>query len=102
MARIIWSPRAEQRLTAISEYYQLESPRNATATVDRLLASIERLQDFPNMGRVSADLPQPGARELLALPFRVLYAVNGNDVLIATILHTSMDVEAHLLDLLED
>ena len=54
MAKVIWADPAIQDLHAIADYIALDKPEAAHRLVQRVLATVERLQRFPHMGSVPA------------------------------------------------
>ena len=50
MAKVIWADPAIQDLDAIADYIALDKPEAAHRLVQRVLATVERLQRFPHMG----------------------------------------------------
>jgi len=64
----------------------------AARTILRIRASIERLEDFPRVGRRGA---LPGTRELVisGLPFVVVYEVAAETVDIIAVFHAAEDRE---------
>jgi plasmid stabilization system protein ParE len=49
---VIWSPQALLDLQSIRDYIAHDSPRYADLMVQRLVAAVERLEAFPQSGRV--------------------------------------------------
>jgi toxin ParE1/3/4 len=63
-----------------------ENPRAATQSVERILAAVERLVAFPQMGRPGR---VPDTRELVitGTPFLVAYRQKGKQIQILALLH---------------
>ena len=72
MSRISWSPQALRELEAIRDYIAVDSPRYADLVVDRIVAAVERLQAFPDSGRVVPERNDPQIREVIVRPYRVV------------------------------
>ncbi len=72
--KIVWSPRAVQRLIAIRAFIAEDSPDTAQAVAAKIIANVEELSQFPNRGRAGR---VPGTRELVVpgtahiLPYRI-------------------------------
>jgi plasmid stabilization system protein ParE len=49
--RLIWSPRALERVVEIGEYIAQERPNAAARWVDEIFESVTRLRRFPSSGR---------------------------------------------------
>ena len=73
--RIIWSDRALERVEEIAAYIEQDDPAAAARWVDELFAAVDRLGDFPEMGKPGRDVVTPGIRELVVGDFRVFYEV---------------------------
>ena len=76
--RIIWSDRALERVEEISAYIALDNPSAAARWVEELFAEVERLGDFPEMGKPGRDVVTPAIRELVVGDFRVFYEVGAD------------------------
>ena len=79
--RIIWSDRALERVEEIAAYIERDDPTAAARWVEELFTAVDRLGDFPEMGKPGRDVATPGIRELVIGDFRVFYEVGvGIDV----------------------
>ncbi|MFQ5515918.1 MAG: type II toxin-antitoxin system RelE/ParE family toxin [Myxococcota bacterium] len=85
MKRILWSPRAIRDLEAIRNYIALDSPAYGALIVERLVRAPERLQEFPESGRIVPERGDPRLRELIVRPFRIVYRLRGDAVEIVTV-----------------
>jgi plasmid stabilization system protein ParE len=52
VTRILWSPQALSDLESIRDYIAHDSPRYAELVLRRLVAAVDRLEEFPKSGRV--------------------------------------------------
>jgi len=86
---IRWSPQAVRDVEAIREYIAQDSQRYAQLTVDRIIASVERLRAFPQSGRMVPERADPEIREVIVGPFRVVYRYRSGVVDIATVFRGS-------------
>jgi toxin ParE1/3/4 len=84
--RIRWTEIAADDLQSLHQYLMERSPVQAYAMVERILGSIDVLEQYPNLGRVGR---VEGTRELViaGTPFVVFYRVHRDQVLILSILH---------------
>ena len=87
MGKVIWSPVALADLEAIANYIARDSPARAAVVVDRILESAERLARFPQSGRVIPEIADPASRELPVGPYRVMYRLEADAVIIVCIVH---------------
>lgn len=89
MTTIIWSPQSLQDLEAIRGYIAQDSPRYAALVVQRIVAVVERLEAFPESGRVVPELNNPEIREVVVRPYRVVYRCRLDAVEIAAVFRSS-------------
>ena len=85
MTSVIWSPQAVRDLEAIHAYISDESVRYADLVVGRLVSAVERLQVFPESGRIVPELADPAIREVIVGSYRVVYRLRSDRVEIATV-----------------
>jgi len=83
-----WTPQASDDLQAIYDFIARDSPHYAQLTVEDLLAAIDRLEQFPLMGRHVPERSREDLRELIKPPYRIVYRV-GEIVKILTIFRAS-------------
>ena len=74
--RLIWSPVAKLDLTDILDFISLDSVSVARRFAGKLFAAVERLAEFPQSGRVVPELGDPGLREVIRRPCRIVYRVD--------------------------
>jgi toxin ParE1/3/4 len=96
MARIIWADPAIQDLDAIADYIALDKPEAAQQLVQRVLGAVGRLQKFPRMGSLPAELRGLPYRPLIVPPGRVFYRIEKRDVYIVHILRGEQLVRREL------
>jgi toxin ParE1/3/4 len=73
--KVTFDPRAIEDLTNIHSWISLDRPATASAVIESILTSLERLGRFPEMGRAGV---VEGTREWVIprLPFIVVYAID--------------------------
>lgn len=91
MIELIWSPRSVADLEEIRAFIDADSPAWAELTVRRLVAAVERLQQFPDFGRMVPERQSPDLREVLSGNFRVVYRRGATRVEIVTVFRGSRD-----------
>jgi toxin ParE1/3/4 len=87
--RILWSPRSLRDLESIRAHIAEDSPLYADLVVQRLTRTPERLQQFPESGRVVPERGEADLREVIVRPFRVVYRVGAEAIEIVTVFHAS-------------
>jgi toxin ParE1/3/4 len=88
VTKVRWTPQAADDLQAIYDFIARDSPHYAQLTVERILASIDLLEQFPLRGRHIPERPREDLRELIVRPYRLVYRV-GEVVRILTIFRGS-------------
>ena len=92
MTAIIWSPQSLLDLEGIRAYVAQDSPRYAQLVVQRIVAAVERLEAFPESGRVVPELDRPEIREVIVTPYRVVYRYRGEAVEVVTVFRSSRQI----------
>jgi toxin ParE1/3/4 len=84
--RIRWTRPALADLEAIGDFIARDNPAAARRIVVGLVASVDALRDYPNLGRPGR---LTGTRELVVsgTPYVVPYRVLGDDVQILAVFH---------------
>lgn len=87
---VVYSRRALRDFAAIRTYIAQENPDAASRMAVRLLAACDRLEQFPERGRLGVD---PGTRELTTVrPYVIVYEVKASHrVEILAIWHGAQD-----------
>ena len=92
--KIDWSQRSISDLQALHDYIAQDSQLYAERFVAKLVRATEPLADFPELGRRVPEEPdQPNVQELPVQTYRIVYRVEAERILIATVLHGSRDLE---------
>lgn len=89
MARVRWSDQALADLEAIGDYIARDSASFAQIQVERVFAAVERLEIHPKSGRIVPELNRDNIREILFGSYRIVYSIDGNEVQILTVYHSS-------------
>lgn len=92
--RIDWSQRSISDLAALHDYIARDSQLYAERFIAKLIRATERLAEFPELGRRVPEEPdQTDVRELLVQTYRIVYRVEAERILIATIVHGRRNLE---------
>lgn len=92
MARVIWTQPAVADLLEIAEYIELDKPEAARRFVGRVFATVEKLETFPKLGRVPAELKDFSYRELVIPPCRIFYRIEKKSVFIVAVMRMEREV----------
>ena len=91
--KIEWSARSRNDLRALKDYISEDSPYYARRFITRIIASVERLADFPDIGRKVPEAEErTDIRELIFQGYRIIYLHQENHIYIVTVLHGSRDL----------
>ena len=100
MTTIRWAEPAANDLADIARYIATDSPRAASAFVDRVDQAIQQLAKHPLSGRVVPELNHHNIsryRELLIPPWRLIYRHEGATLFVLAIIDGRRNVEDLLL-----
>jgi addiction module RelE/StbE family toxin len=90
---IEWSRRARTDLRELKAYIAKDSPYYGRRFTERIIASVEKLADFPKIGRrVPEAEGREDVRELIYQGYRIIYLTHPERVFIVTIVHGSRDL----------
>ena len=99
MIRITFTNRAVDDLDAINDYRSNYSPAYADHLIDKIIAKVERLKAFPEMGRKLPEFDIPYLRELIYDEHRIVYKIVSEDQIdVITIQHSSRDMGERFFD----
>lgn len=98
MAEVIWTEPALQELDAIAEYIALDNPAAARHVIEEVFNKTERLEDFPQSGRIPPELPNSVYREVVVPPCRIFYRENESRVLILYVMREERQLRAYMLE----
>ena len=89
---IRWTEGATSELAAIAEYISVSSPVYAEQTVERLVRRVEQAREFPESGRLVPEIGRHDIREFVESPYRVMYLVRADAVVVLAVIHGRRDV----------
>ncbi len=98
---VIWSGAAEKDFRQIIGYIGRENPVNASKVFERIKQKASELVSMPERGRIVPELERQGIRhyrELVFSPWRLIYRISGNEVLVFCLVDSRRNVEDVLLD----
>jgi len=97
MAQIIWTEPALDNLNDIAEYIAVSNIYAAKQLVDNLFNKVQRLEQFPESGRIPEEIEKLNYREVVVNPCRVFYKIEGNSVYILHVLRQERDLRKFML-----
>ena len=88
MARkVIWSEPAAEDLESATEYIARGSEAYAAAFAREVVEAAESLAEFAERGQVVPEFKDDSIRELLIRPYRLVYRVRPDRVVISVLVH---------------
>ena len=97
MAEVIWTEPALSDLNDIADYIAVENPTAAKHLVQSVFAKVERLEIFPDSGRIPAELEHHNYREVVANPCRIFYKHLGEKVFVLYVMREERDLRKFML-----
>lgn len=97
MAEVIWTEPALQELDTIAEYIALDNSAAASQLVQEVFDKTERLEDFPQSGRIPPELSNSVYREVVVPPCRIFYREDKKRVLVLYVMREERQLRAYML-----
>jgi toxin ParE1/3/4 len=95
--RIVWSPLAIERAYDAAKYIARDKPEAARSWLEGVFAAVDRLEAFPQSGRMVPEIGSPEYREIVyRKSHRIVYYMEKSTIRILTVRNY-----AQLLDLTE-
>ncbi len=89
MAEIKWSPQSLEDIETIANFIARDSSYYARMFTIKVFESVDRLELFPESGRVVPELKRKAIREVIIGNYRIIYRIRGNLIEILTVYHAS-------------
>ena len=74
--KLTWSPAARDDLHDIIVFIARDNPNRAMSFGYELISETDRLQEFPEMGRIVPEYSNDAIREIIFRPYRIVYRIN--------------------------
>ena len=87
MTRVIWTRGAVEDVEAVTTYVARDSVRYATLLAERIVAAVDRLESFPESGRVVPEVGDESLREIIHGAYRIVYRIKAESVEVVTVHH---------------
>ena len=97
MAQINWTEPALNDLDDIAIYIAISNPYAAKQLVENVFGMVQRLEQFPDSGRVPEEISNLNYREVVINPCRVFYKVDSDSVYILHVMRQERDLRKFLL-----
>ena len=93
---LFWSTPAIEDLTGIRDYIAQGSEFYAAEFIQRLLLTVQKLEQFPELGRIIPEIENPAARELIFQNYRILYRLKPDRIDISAVIHGRRNVRREI------
>ena len=90
--RVEWTEAASNDLDRLHAYIAADSPHYAMQFVARILGAVDRLENFPQIGRPVPEAERRDIRELLFRNYRIIYLIEPDRIRILSVIHGSRDL----------
>ncbi len=94
MGKIIWAPSALNDIESIAEYIKRDSVDQAALFVTRIIEMTDRLEKFPESGRIIPEIKIKNCREIIYGAYRLMYRINKDEIWITGIVHAARNWHA--------
>ncbi len=89
---LFWSTPAIDDLTGIQDYIAKGSEYYAAEFIQRILQTVQKLEQFPELGRIIPEIEDRSGRELIFQNYRILYRLKPDRIDIAAVIHGRRDI----------
>jgi plasmid stabilization system protein ParE len=86
-----WSAPARNDLRQIYDYIARDSRYYARVVIDKIVTSTEKLERFPDIGRVVPEIGDDNVKELFVYSYRILYEITSDRIEVLAIVHGKHD-----------
>ncbi len=95
---IVWSLPARDDLKSIHDYIARDSKHYARRVVQDIREKTKVLPDFPQLGKVVAEIGEENLREISLYSYRILYEVMPDAIYIHGVIHMRRNFNADDLE----
>ena len=90
--KLVWTDPCIEDLRSIRDCIARDSDFYAANFVEQVILSVERLLQFPRLGRVVPEADDQNIRELIYQSYRIIYRIARERIEILTVVHGSRDL----------
>ena len=90
--KINWTNTAEGHLDSIYAYIAQDSPEYARKMIDRITRRSQQIGIFPLSGRSVPEYEIDQIREVIELPYRIIYYIKPDQIDILAVIHGAQNV----------
>lgn len=90
--KLVWTFSSVKDLEEIRDFIARDSDFYAKIFIEKIIESVEKLTNFPEMGRRVEEFDDLALRELIYGNYRIIYRIKSNDIQILAILHCARKI----------
>ena len=90
--KIEWTEPAISDLDNLREYIARDSEYYADLFVEKIIAAVENIEEFPEIGRIVPEAEERNIREILFHNYRIVYRIEAERILILMVIPGSRDL----------
>lgn len=94
--KLIWTEDGIESFEEVVQYISRDSVYYASNFAKKVLLSIEKLEDFPRIGRIVPEYNDPNIRELIYQGYRIVYKIDKEVVYIVLVTHGSQELPSNI------
>ena len=94
---VIWSIPAKQDLKKIYDYIARDSKYYAEKVSEDILERSEKLNEFPEIGRIVPEIGEVNIREVLVYSYRLIYEISSDKIEVLALIHCKQDFSPETL-----
>jgi len=92
--KLVWTEPAVETLQDIKNYIAKDNEFYSSRFVERIVASAEKIRDFPSLGRKIPEAHREDIREIIFQAYRIIYRIRADRVEILTVVHGGRDLDS--------
>lgn len=85
--KLIWTELAFEKLEEFADYIASDKPVAALKWTEKIQQSVNKLINFPQMGREVPEIKKPDIREIIEGNYRIIYKIELDRIAMLTIRH---------------
>ncbi|MDH4161505.1 MAG: type II toxin-antitoxin system RelE/ParE family toxin [Nitrospirota bacterium] len=82
-----WAAPAREDLRQIFDYIARDSRLYAQRVTQDIVEKTEKLDRFPEIGRIVPELGEPNVHELIIAPYRIIYEIHPEMIVVLAVIH---------------
>ena len=94
---VIWSFPAKQDLKKIYDYIARDSKYYAEKVSQDILERSEKLNEFPEIGRIVPEIGEVNIREVIVYSYRLIYEISSDKIEVLALIHCKQDFSPETL-----